>query len=176
MQTKPKSNSVITHSLKPDTREIVFHVAGAGDVSLDLAKCAQPILDRFTVHGAIQRISDRAAIGRDPETGKSATPADKLDAMQELVEHYMTGTSEWSLTGTGGPRGGMLFRALCRIYKEKSADDIQAWLGTKNANEKKALRKTEAVSKVIDEIEAEQMKAAGIDVEKMGADLLAEIK
>jgi hypothetical protein len=176
MQTKPKSNSVITHSLSEDGSTITFHVQGAGDVVIDMNKLSPVILLRASQHGIIQRISDRAAIGRDPETGKSASAGDKLDAMQELAEHYMTGTSEWSLTGNGGPRGGMLFRALCRLYEGKPADEIQTWLGTKNANEKKALRKSKPVADIIATIEAEQLKAAGIDVEKVGSALLDELK
>lgn len=170
MQSKPKSNSVITHTPGPDS--ITFNVVGAGSVKLDMSKLHEDILMRASYHGMIQRISDAAAIGRDPETGKSASPADKLAAMTALVEHYHTGTSEWSRVGTGGgPKGGFLFEALVRMYPAKSADDIRTWLDGQSKSAQAALRNAPKVAAIINDIRAERMIGTDIDADALLSEL-----
>lgn len=188
MQSKPKSNSVITHTVAEDFSAVTFAVLGAGQFTFDVRAAlgasagdgadvgamwdAMPTFARRAViHGVIQRISDRAAIGRDPETGASATPQDKFDAMRELADH-MQSTGEWNLpraTGTAAPKGGVLLTALCRLFPAKPRDEVKTWLAAKSAAERTALRKSEAVARIITEIEA----AAGKGVD--GDALLGEL-
>ena len=148
MQSKRKSNSVVTHQV--DDNGITFNVIGAGSVRLDFDKVSEPNQKRAMIHGMIQRISDRAAIGRDPETGKSATPAEKLAAMTTLVDHYHSGTSEWSMVtrGEGAPRG-LLFRALCIAYPNRDPEEIRTWLAGKSKAEQAALRKSPKLADII---------------------------
>lgn len=94
MQTKAKTNSVVTHAV--EGRVITFNVKDAGSFTLDLDACSQAVRDRAMLHGMIQRISDRAAISRDSETGRAATPQEKLDAMKGLADFYATGTEDWA--------------------------------------------------------------------------------
>ncbi len=95
MQTKPKSNSVVTHTVS-DAGVITFAVVGAGSFGIDPAVIHASNLSRFQRHGIIQRISDAAAKGRDPTTGKSATPQARFDAMKRLADHYTSGAEGWS--------------------------------------------------------------------------------
>lgn len=166
MQSKPKSNSVLTHELVGG--KLVFNVLGAGSVIFDPMICIPEVQDQFLYHGAIQRISDRAAIGRDPETGHSATPAEKLEAICELINHYHAGGA-WSMVQSAGPKGGVLFRALCVMYPQRDAHELSEWLKGKSKKEQAALRASDAVRAVIATFETPK---TSVDVES----LLGEIK
>jgi hypothetical protein len=107
MLNKPKANSVISARLDGET--IVFQVRGksaepdkpgpiVGETKLDLTRIAHTLHKRAEIHGWIQRISDAAAISRDPKTGHPATAGTKLEAMTRLVEHYNSGNADWSPT------------------------------------------------------------------------------
>lgn len=115
MQTKAKANSVVTHALVPEG--IQFNVLGAGSFVFDYTQAAQSNRTHAEIHGWLQRIVDAAAIGRDPETGRSATPMEKLTAMQELAAHYEGGNPEWSRKGGGGDTraGNLTIRALANV-------------------------------------------------------------
>lgn len=161
MQTKAKSNSVITHAVAGDV--ITFTVRDAGEVRLDVSAVSEANRQRAMFHGFIQRISDAAAISRNPETGQPATPQEKLAAMQGLVEHYASGAGEWSRRSAGGiaPEGGLLFRALAKLYPEKSPETIREFLAKRSKSEKAALLVTPDVARVADELRAEG--ARGVD-------------
>lgn len=153
MNTKAKSNSVITH--QASNKGISFDVVGVGIIDLDFSKVDEANKNRAMIHGFIQRISDAAAISRDPETGESATAQDKFDAMQRLVTHYESGTSEWSRRPVAGEgkSGGLLFKALCVMSAEtKSADEIREWMGTKTKAQLTALRNSPKVAAIIAEL------------------------
>lgn len=168
MITKAKSNSVITHEVSND-RYVTFTVLGVGNLTLDITAMHANNQARAMVHGMIQRISDAAAISRDPETGESATAQDKFDAMQRLVAHYESGTSEWSRRPVAGEgkSGGLLFKALCIMSAEtKSPDEIREWMSTKTKAQLSALRATERVATII-----ATLRPASIEVD---ADALME--
>lgn len=95
-----RANAVVTTTQEGNV--LVFKVHGAGETRLDLAKLSAGVKDRAMLHGLVQRVSDRAAISRNPENGQAATPQDKLARMQALVDWYNTGTGEWSPTRTAG--------------------------------------------------------------------------
>ena len=151
MVTKPKSNSVITHAVEAGV--ITFTVKDAGECTLDMAQVHPAIREQAMIHGMIQRISDAAAISRNPETGLPATPEEKLMAMAVLADHYMTGTDEWRRTGTGGgERTSILFRALVNLYPAKAPEDIREWIKSKSKTELAALRNSPKVRAEIDRI------------------------
>lgn len=154
MNTKAKSNSVITHSAD-ESGAITFDVLGVGKLHFNLSKVSTVNEQRAMIHGFIQRISDAAAISRDPETGEAATAQDKYDAMQRLVAHYESGTAEWSRRPVAGEgkSGGLLFKALCVMSAEtKSADEIREWMGTKTKAQLTALRNSPKVAAIIAEL------------------------
>ena len=112
------------------------------------------------IHGLKQKLVDAAAISRNPETGRAASVADKFDAVKEVYDRLLSG--EWNKRregGAGGSAGGLLFRALCRMYDgKKTPDDIKAFLDAKTDAEKAALRKNSKVAAIIEEIRAESAK------------------
>lgn len=160
MLAKAKSNSLITHVV--EGTQIVFNVRDVGEMALDVAKLSKEVLQRATIHGLIQRISDAAAISRDPETGLAATAETKFSAMEKLVAHYMTGTDQWSRQRSAGEASeGILFQALIKMYPEKSAEQIRAYLATKDRSAKIKLRRVPKVAAIITALQAAQDDGTG---------------
>ena len=111
---KPKSNSVVTVE-QTDDGKLLFNVLGAGVLTFDPAKCDASMNAHAALHGWKQRISDAAAMDRDPETGRPASPADKLTAMQDLAEYYMGGATDWRRVGKGGAGKSITIEAIARV-------------------------------------------------------------
>lgn len=152
MQSKPKSNSVLTHALNPETKQLTFKVAGAGEVVLNLSAVSERNRERATLHGLVQRISDAAAISRNTLTGKPAEPKEKFAAISELVEWFNSGAEEWRLPrseGSGQGRG-FLLNALCELYANKSREELGVWLKGRSEVEKKALENDPRIKPKID--------------------------
>lgn len=151
MNTKAKSNSIIKYTYDAVSRVITYTVLGVGNIELHLDAVSPENRDYAGVHGFGQRIPDAAAIPRNPETGKSASPQEKFDAMVRLVEHYESGTSEWSRvreSGEGANRG-QLFRALQIIYPARTPEQIRAVMDGWTKEQLKEVRKSQAVRDAI---------------------------
>lgn len=174
MQTKPKSNSIMTTVLSQDGNTITFKVAGAGECILDLTKLSEANRIRAIQHGMTQRISDGAALSRNPETGKPATPADKLAAMKVLVDHYNSGTSEWSRArAASGPTytNGLLGECLKRLYPEKSEERIAAYLKGLKPSERTQLLASDKIRPIAEQIRNEAAATIKVDADKLLAGL-----
>lgn len=164
MNTKRKSNSVVTVQQASET-VLEFDVIGVGKLTFDTAKCAAALMRRAAMHGWKQRISDAAAISRNPENGAPASPADKYAAMQELIAHYETGTEEWARRGGGGGGGAkvLTIEAIARLRSIPYAEAELAVtdLATRKTNGDRAatlreLAKAPSVQAMIAEIRAER--------------------
>lgn len=110
MTKQTERKSVITTTVSDDLTYITFHVKDVGDLTLDMLKCDKKILDRARVHGFIQRVSDKAAIARNTDTGLPVSPQEKFEAMRAMVDHFMSGTTEWNIKraeGAGRKSGGL---------------------------------------------------------------------
>lgn len=133
MQSKRKQNAVVGHTVNGS---VITFTVGTQSFEMDVAR----IVDegehgtwakmsengQFAVlHGFVQKVSDRAAIGRDPETGASATPEEKFAAMKECAERLMSG-GPWNAVATGGTgsTGGLLFRAMKTLYPNAWSDRV----------------------------------------------------
>lgn len=123
------------------------------------------------VHGLKQKLIDAAAISRDAKTGKSATVADKWNAMMDVYQRLIAG--QWFAEREGGGTGSLLFAALCRMQPEKSPEAIQTWLSAKDDKQRKALEGNPKVAAIIAEIRTERAKATAGDVDSDA--LLAEL-
>lgn len=165
MNGKAKSNSVITHALRGEGK-IAFTVINVGEFVLDTSLVSETCRERAMLHGFVQRISDAAAISRDPETGLPASPELKFARMQRLAEHYESGAEEWTIrSGGGATGGGLLFQSLMRLFPEKGAEAIRARLEKLDKREQAALLNSPAVKVHADAIRAEAGK--GIDTEEL---------
>lgn len=139
-------------------------------LSLSAGQLTEEIRNAALMHGLKQKLVDAAAISRNPDTGRSATTEDKYSAVREVYDRLLSG--QWNKQregGSGGNSGGLLFRALSRLYAAKTPEQIREFLEAKSDAEKATLRKLPAVAAIIEQLKAESVKTDGID----GAALLA---
>ncbi len=126
------------------------------------------------MHGLKQKLVDAAAMSRNPDTGLSATLADKIAAVRE-VYHRITSAEapSWNAIREGGSNsGGLLFRALVRFYADKkTADEVKTWLDARSDDEKTALRKNPKIAAIIVAIQAEKPDVAKVDTDALLAGL-----
>ena len=140
----------------------------AGDLS-------EAIQFEALVHGLKQKLVDAAAISRNPDTGKSASVADKRAAVQEVLDRLLAGRwNKGRAEGTGNAReGGLLARAMAR-HTGKSVDDAKAWLAERTDDEKTALKLNPKIKAIMDEMRAADLKVdASIDTDALIASMTA---
>ena len=172
MVEKRKSNSVVTVARLPDGM-LSFDVLGAGKITFDPAKAHPDMRAYAELHGWEQRLRDRAAIGRDGDTGASATPQDKFDAIKELADHYMSGAADWSMRGEGGGQASITLQAIAMV-KGITYDQAEALVADFAAKKhggdtKKALaflRQGERVMRAMEEIRAKRIPAPKVDADE----------
>jgi len=83
-----------------------IYSVGTDAFTFDPAKAHEANRRSAMLYGFRQRIGDKAAMSRNPETGEAASPREKFLAMKAMAEHYEAGGEEWNLrTGrVGDPR------------------------------------------------------------------------
>lgn len=126
---------------------------------------------RALLRGVKEKLVDAAAISCNPETGRSATIDDKYNAVKAVYDRLLAGQWNAAREGGGGGSGGLLFKALCRMYSNKSPEQIAAFLAGKTDADKTALRKNPKIAAIIEELRAETGKAANIDTDELLAEL-----
>lgn len=132
MQTKAKSNSVVTHALT-ETGTILINVLGAGTVEFDPKKAHEKNREWAEIHGWLQRLVDGAAKSRDPKTGKPASAEEKMGGIRRLVEHYESGADYWNLTREGGiGDDSITVRAIAEV-KGIDVEEVRKRLETRAA-------------------------------------------
>ena len=176
MNTKAKSNSIVTTTVTD--LSIAFHVKGAGTCILSRSAISSTVTVRAMLHGLIQRVSDAAAKSRDTTTGLPATPEAKLAAMSRLVDHYNSGSEEWSPARVEGvvALDTILVRAIMEVLGKDEAT-VRAYIdrgATKNGVTPRAyLAKVgtgEKVSAVADRMRGESLPNIDADDELEGMD------
>lgn len=143
-------------------RQLVIMCADGQEIRLDATSMGGDIREQAMMHGFKQKLMDAGAISRDPVTGRSATPTDKFNAIREVYDRLLAG--EWNKVREGGsPTGGLLLSALMSVYPTKTKDQLVAFLASKTAEEKTALRKVGKIAEAIEVIKAARVKTDGID-------------
>lgn len=146
---------------KPEHNEIM---------TLDMNTLSEAVRDRAAVHGMIQRISDAAAMSKFDKEGVMSTPLDKALRMKKLIEHYESGTEEWSLkTGGGGSQDGLLLQVLTIARPNDERGKLVAFVGKLKPIERTKLLNSDRLRPIADRIRAEMSK--GIDADAMLAEL-----
>lgn len=177
--TGKRANWTIAH--KVEGQLVRFSIKGAGELVLDVAKVHAANRAKAELHGFVQRISDAAAMARDSKTGASATPQEKFEAMKRLVEHYQSGSEEWSparsVEGVGRPKSEnanarLLRIALSLFNPEKSQETIAEFVKARSAAQITALLMSEqlkvSVELAREQLREEEMKAAeGVNAEEL---------
>lgn len=80
-------------------QQIIFTFDGLEPVTLQLAKVSDDVLEHAQYHGFEARIGDAAALSRKQPDGTviQITEAMRRAAVEELVNHYHSGTKDWEL-------------------------------------------------------------------------------
>lgn len=167
--TDTKRNATISATINGNTLALTF-VSGE-TLTMHGDALNSDVQQYAMMHGLKQKLVDAAAISRNPETGRAATVEDKYQAVKAVFDRLLGG--QWNATREGGGNaGGLLAQALTRMYAgRKTAEDIKAFLAEKSDAEKTALRKNPRVAQIIEDIRAEQGKAAGIDTDELLGEL-----
>jgi hypothetical protein len=134
-------------------------VTDAGTITVTIGELEKGIINHATLHGLKQKIVDAAALPN------GATITEKFTAMQEVYARLTGDEPAWNKgagAGNGGT-GGLLFRALCRLYPTKTPDAIKGYLDKQDNKKQAALRKDPKVSAMIETVRAEGIKTTGID-------------
>ncbi len=138
-------------------------------LTVDANSLTPDIQQQAMMHGLKQKLIDAAAIARDPDTGRTATIADKFNAVKEVFDRItLPEGSTWNKArGNGdgtttGNKGGLLARAMMRITS-KSRAEITAFLDAKSKDEIAALRKNPRIAEVIAQLQVEQANTSGVD-------------
>ena len=181
MRSKPKSNSVVSTSYADGIWS--FSVAGVGTLALHRDQISPEVLERALVEGMSDRIADKAAKSRDPKTGIPASPVEKSAAMQSLIEHYQSGTPDWTLTGAGGGGRSLTVEAIARVKgiaydvaeafvaqyasaKRRMPDGKEMSFGGDTKAALAFLRQGKRVMDAMAGIRAERMPAPKVDADK----------
>lgn len=141
---------------------LTFTFSDGEELVINATELSSEIRHYAMMHGLKQKIADAAALSRNPDTGRSATLADKREAMREVRDRLQAGL--WNKTregGTGGGTGGLLFRALCEYKPTTPPEQLRAWLAAKDKAEQAKLRKVPAIAAII-----ERMRAAAGPVDE----------
>lgn len=164
-----KRNAAITATIDGTTLTLTF--ANGETLTMRGDALTSDVQQYAMMHGLKQKLVDAAAISRNPETGRAATVEDKYQAVKTVYDRLLVG--QWNATREGGgATGGLLLQALCRMYAgRKTVDELKAFLADKTDAEKTALRKNPRVATIIEEIRAEQGKAANIDTDELLSEL-----
>lgn len=188
MQSKPKVNSIITHALSEDKCVITFTVKDAegpgrpGRFTFDVTAAHPNMQHMAAVHGFIQRISDGAAMSRDKETGKPATPAEKLARMQAIANHYAGGATTWGMNRVAGGEGrgqgpSIVVRAFAALQGLSVADAlarVREQAEKQRVTTKAYLKKLATAKAIIDKVAELRAAEASADGDELLANLLGE--
>jgi len=170
-----KDNQHVQPVIDLTGNSVTFKVKGHLDIILDMSRLHPDIIRQAAMVGMAQvRIVDAAAVGRADKDGLIIPEAERLamkhERMAGLVEHYMTGTAEWSRRAAGGAsESGLLYRALREAYPAKTEQEIRDFLEGKSTKQKAALVASEALKPFVDKIRSES--TAGINAEELLAGL-----
>ncbi len=172
MTTPTKTTTIPTIAAEIKDRLLTLTFSNGERITMDAEALAPTIIEQGLMHGLKQKLVDAAAISRNPDTGRSATVADKYDAVREVADRLLAG--EWNKTREGGAGSGvsLLLAALTRMYDgRKTKDEVVAFLDGKTDAEKAALRASPKVAPIIAEIklerEAAKPAAKSVDTDAM---------
>jgi hypothetical protein len=181
VETMAKKNSILSTIVNDDATSILFKVAGAGEITLDVAALSAEVRNRAMLHGLIQKVSDAAAIPKSDLTGDAATDAaTKFNAMQAVANRLLDG--DWAKrSGDGsGPVAGIIYRAfrqyVVEMAAEKNADapaeeQTRAVYDARDRAGQLALRTIPRIAEIIETLKASTPASNKIDTSALLGEL-----
>ena len=178
MAKEMKDNQHVQPVIDVQAGTVTFNVKGHEPIVLHADKLHPDVMKRAALVGMAQvRIVDAAAIPMARKDG-SIIPTEERIALKhanmlELVEHYESGTAEWSRVSEGGGGGKSLtVEAIARVHGktyEQAQADVEAFAKKRyEGDTKKALaflRTGKRVMEAMDAIKAERTKAPVVDAD-----------
>ena len=131
MNAKQERKSIISAEWDKSAGTITFGVLNIGTMVLDVAAIVDgydnlnDIGQTMMLHGCEQKVRDAAAIARDTKTGQSATPQEKFDAMQAVVDQLHDGQWNVKASRTQALNRAALFEAVAEV-RGKDAAEVEA--------------------------------------------------
>lgn len=167
-----KENQSVKPVVNVDAGTVTFEVKGMSPLVLEMSRLHPDIIKRAALVGMAQvRIVDAAAVGRADEDGNLIPEGDRLqtkyDRMAALIEHYHSGTAEWSRRAEGG--GGRVALALEALAELKGMSVEKAEEGLKDFAAKKFNNDTKEALKYLAQGERMQKKILEIRTRRAGA-------
>lgn len=165
MTNESKRDTAITATVDTEHGELLLVFSNGESITVRIRELSQDMVTHATLHGLKQKLVDAAALSRNPDTGRSATVADKYATVREVYDRILAG--QWNKSrgdgSSGAGTGGLLFRAVCRLYAQRTPEQVRGFLNGKSKEEQAALRKNPRVVAIIEEIKAESAKTGGVD-------------
>lgn len=153
---------------------LVLAFANGKELSLMAGMLSNEIMEYAIWHGIKQKLVDAAAISRNTETGRPATIDDKFNAVKTVFDRITSPDGTWNAIREGGAGavGGLLLRALCKMYEgKKTKDELVEYLSTKTPEQKTALRKNPKVAAIIEELREANVKGSDVDSDELLGEL-----
>lgn len=113
------------------TQTVTFTFEGLAPIALRMSEVSPDNATYAMLHGFAARIGDNAAIQKSAENNFVVTEAMRREAVLELVDHYKSGSKDWSpkqRVKTVAQNPHILAIAAKR---ECSYEDAQAWFTAK---------------------------------------------
>ncbi|MFL4483590.1 hypothetical protein ACH3Y5_16255 [Brucella melitensis] len=160
-----------------DGSHVLSLVFATGDtLTIRGGDLTEVIREQAIMHGLKQKLVDAAAIKRNEDTGASATVADKYQAVKKVYDRLLSG--EWNAIrgeGEGASGSSLLFRALTRLYANKTPAEIRTMIEGWDKKQQAAVRANPKVAPIIAAIKAEDeeraAKTSGVDSNELLAGL-----
>lgn len=172
-----KDNQQIKPVISDSFDKVTFEMRGMPDLVLDMAALHPDVIKRAACVGMAQvRIIDAAAVSRADSDGNIRTAAEMLELkrerMEALIDHYMTGTAEWTQKRAGGggakDTSGITLQAMRRVWPDKDCEGLAFKLETKRGITRKEayaeFAKTKEVAAAIAAIKAERATVSADDL------------
>lgn len=121
------------------------------------------LLLRAAAHGWEQKLGDETAGVSDVD--------DQTIAVDELIERLVAGQWTTVRTSSGVSGTSVLFKALCQVFTNKTAEEVKAFLKTKTQAEKLALRNSSKLKPIIEAIEAEKAAGSAVNTDALLGEL-----
>lgn len=157
----------IKSTINIENNTLTIAVEGKEPFVVDSTKLEDTIYRHAVLHGLKQKLVDSASLPA------GATLTEKYLAIKETFDRITGDDPTWNKggDGQGSAPSGLLFKALCRKYANKTPEALRAWLDKQDKSKQAALRKNPEIAAIIEEIKAESIKTAGIDTTSLLSEL-----
>lgn len=151
MSATSTQTAAVSASINDATMVLTLTFKDGRTLDIDALSLNEDIRNAALLHGLKQKLVDAAAIGRDTETGRSATLSDKYEAVREVYDRITGPVGTWNkirAAGDGVQSGGLLVRAIMQL-SGKAREEVVAQLDAMSKEQRTALRANKRVAEVI---------------------------